>query len=356
MLRLTVLGLLAFAVSLSSSTVIIENGMPLLWAQTVGSMAELPSQGDISTPSPFNYLHRLSFSRLMIEATNPFMLTMGPDATDSPMWALSLQLVWMHTSGRLADPTGVTSCGTASGDSNCVAPESWWGCVNYFVSALPFLSAAQQGFMGEGAQVKFMVPDDVTDYCSTHAECSAQFPDAMSKWDAYFQGLISIPASALPDDEKKDAILGLFWGAQMASIQSSSICNGRKTHYSSKEVSFATSWLFLFDYLSAVYFQSNLADATKFISPLPPRILLEDDNAPKIPDLSEDENHSLYIFSWMNSINNLLGGSLVSAWKRSVCSAELRAKGRDMITQLLLNPQFPTSTFLSVVSGMALSC
>lgn len=34
--------------------------------------------------------------------------------------------------------------------------------------------------------------------------------------------------------------------------------------------------------------------------------------APNIPDLSQEENHSLSIFSWMRNINNLLGRTIKS--------------------------------------------
>lgn len=88
--------------------------------------------------------------------------------------------------------------------------------VNYFTSALPFLSAAQGGFMGEGfqvpqlqlmacrhtsavcdddythdyySQVQMQVPAGIEDFCTTHADCAARYPDPMSKWDAFFQVL-----------------------------------------------------------------------------------------------------------------------------------------------------------------------
>lgn len=98
---LMVLGLLlSCTVSLSSSTVILENDMPIGWAQTMGSVSEMPTQDGVATPNPFNYLHRFSFSRLITDATSPFMISMGPNPTDSPMWSLALQLVWMHASGK----------------------------------------------------------------------------------------------------------------------------------------------------------------------------------------------------------------------------------------------------------------
>ncbi|XP_018551651.1 protein LEG1 homolog [Lates calcarifer] len=357
MLRPTVLGLLlACAVSLSSSAVILENGMPILWAHTTGQVTDLPTQNGILTPDPWHYLHRMSLYRLAIAATDPFMGSMGTNATDSPLWGLPLQLGWMLTSGRLADPTGATTCGLQTGDTMCISPQSWWGCVNYFVSALPFLSAAQQGFIGPGVQVQMQTPAGVEDFCTTYADCTTRYPDAMAKWDAFFQGLKAATDSPLPDNEKKDSLLGLYWAAQMASTHASSACNARKSHYSSTEVSFADSWLNSAEYVSAAHFHSNLENSAMFISPLPSRILQEGDSAPNIADLSADENHTLSIFSWMKSINSLLGGTLVNLWQRAMCSVTTREKGREMLGQLLLNPGFATSTFLSIVTGMSTSC
>lgn len=38
-------------------------------------------------------------------------------------------------------------------------------------------------------QVQMQVPAGVQDYCTTYADCKAKYPDAMSKWDAFFQVL-----------------------------------------------------------------------------------------------------------------------------------------------------------------------
>ncbi|XP_005725071.1 liver-enriched gene 1, tandem duplicate 1 [Pundamilia nyererei] len=356
MLRLLVLGLvLACAVSLSSSAVILENGAPILWAQTASQVTELPMHDGILVPDPWNYLHRMSLYRLMIAATDPFMGSMGTNATDSPLWGLPLQLGWMLTSGRLADPTGATTCGLEA-EPLCISTQSWWACVNYFASVLPFLSAAQHGFMGAGAQVQMQVPAGVQDYCTTYADCKAKYPDAMSKWDAFFQGLKTTSESLLPDDVKKDTILGVYWDALMASTYASAACNPRQSHYSSLEVSFAHSWLNSAEYVAAARFQTNMEKAVLFLTPLPSRILQEGDSAPNIADLTAEENHTLYIFSWMKTIDSLLGGTLVRLWKGAMCSVNTRQKGAQVLEQLLLNPSFATSTFLSIISEMTTSC
>ncbi|MEQ2282263.1 hypothetical protein AMECASPLE_038708 [Ameca splendens] len=190
MLHLAALGLLLTStVTLSSSAVVLENGMPILWAQTASQVTELPVQNGILTPNPWHFLNRQSFYRLMIGATDPYMSYMGKNSTDNPMWGVSMELGWMLTSGRLGDPTGSTTCGLQTGDTMCISPESFGGCMNYFTSALPFLSAAQQGFLGENIQVQLQVPVGVEGFCTTFAECSTSHPDAMSKWDAFYQVL-----------------------------------------------------------------------------------------------------------------------------------------------------------------------
>lgn len=105
MLRPTVLALLlACAVSLGSSAVILDNGMPIMWASTADQLTNLPIDNGVVAPNPWHFLHRMSLYRLMIAATDPFMGSMGTNATDSPLWGLPLQLTWMKTSGKLLLP------------------------------------------------------------------------------------------------------------------------------------------------------------------------------------------------------------------------------------------------------------
>lgn len=91
---------LACAVALSGAAVILENGVPLHWAQTAGQVTDMPIQDGIVTPDPWNFVHRMSLFRLIIAATDPFMGSMGTGPTDSPLWGLPLQFGWMLSSGE----------------------------------------------------------------------------------------------------------------------------------------------------------------------------------------------------------------------------------------------------------------
>jgi len=370
MLRPLGLGLLLVcAVSLTSSAVVTENGLPILWQKADSQLADLPT---VLTPNPWNYLHRMGLYRLLIDATDPFMGSMGTEDTDSPMWALPLQLGWELNSGRLVDPTGGTNCGLKTGDTMCISTQSWWACENYFVSVLPFLSAMQQGFMGEGVQaaddddedddddddknyhqIKMQVTAGVEDYCTTYINCAARYPAPMAKWDAFFKGLKAARSSNQSDLEKKDYILGLFWDAHKSSMYASAVCNTRQSHYSSAEASFANRWIHSAEYTAAAHFQSNIKNSVMFMKTLPSRVLKDGDKAPNIADLSQEENHALSMFSWMYNMNNLLGGTPVRMWRSAMCSLSTREKGRALMEQMILNPSFDTNSFFSI---MATSC
>lgn len=112
MLRSVLLSLLlSCSVSLSSSAVILDNGAPILWAQTSSQLSELPMLNGTVTPNPWNYLHRMSLIRLTIAATDTHMSYIGSSGTASPLWGLALQLAWMLTSGTLMQKSRYTSLG-----------------------------------------------------------------------------------------------------------------------------------------------------------------------------------------------------------------------------------------------------
>lgn len=52
----------------------------------------------------------------------------------------------------------------------------------------------------------------------------------------------------------------------------------------------------------------------------------------------------------------LPGGRLLHQWKGAMCSVETREKGRELLEQLLLNPSFPTTTLLSLITEIRKGC
>ncbi|XP_041952124.1 liver-enriched gene 1, tandem duplicate 1 isoform X1 [Alosa sapidissima] len=355
-----VVAALALLATVAQAAVVTENGYPIMWEKAPVELKDFPAvDADEVTINPWEYLQRMGMYRLMLNHTNQYMGCMGPGPNDSPLWGLPLQLGWKLKSGRLVDPTAASTCGQESGDPMCISPKSWWACVNYYLSVIPFLAAVQTGLIGDG-DIKITVqspPEGAEDYCTNFMDCFAKYPDLMSKWETFFKTVKAVSESEATDMEKRNQIMSTMWAAQQASLQQATTsCSERQKSYSKPEISFAVSWVSSADYVSAAYFQSNMEKSRRFMTPLPSRVLTDADSPPNVPDLSAEENHALYIFSWMNSVNKLLGNTLVNLWNKSMCSDAAREKGRQLLDDLILNPKFAVSGLLSILTGMATSC
>ncbi|NP_001093526.1 liver-enriched gene 1, tandem duplicate 1 precursor [Danio rerio] len=345
----------------SHAAVVTENGLPIQWGKAPSDLSHLPISDTGVQVNPWDYSQRMTMYKMLINATNAYMSSMGPGEQENPLWSLPLQLGWKLKSGRLADPTldSSSTCGSEASDPVCISPLSWFACVNYYLSVLPFLAAVETGVVSSGGhQVLIQVPAEVAqDYCSSYSDCSTKHPNAMAKWHLFFQSLRQVSQSEDSDFNKKDSILGLMWAAEEESLQTASgACTERQKLYSSPEVSFQQSWLNSAAFVSAAHFHANIERSEKFMAPLPSRVLQEADSPPNIADLSTEENHTLYIFGWMNSVNQLLGGSLVNLWRKAMCSAQAREKGQALLHDLILDPKFPGSSLWSILSEMSTSC
>ncbi|XP_067272815.1 protein leg1a-like [Pseudorasbora parva] len=346
---------------LSQAAIVTENGLPIQWEKAPSELSQLPTVDGVVQINPWDYLQRMALYKLLINSTYPYMSSMGPGEKENPLWSLPLQLGWKLKSGRLTDPSpgSASTCGLESSEPVCISPQSWYACINYYLSVLPFLAAVHTGVIGKGGvQVHIQVPAEAAqDYCSSYTDCSTKHPDAMSKWQTFFQSLPQISESEDTDFNKKDQILGLMWAAEEESLQTASTaCSERQKLYSSPEVGFGISWLRSAAYVAATNFHGSIEKSEKFMVPLPSRVLQESDSPPNIADLSTEENHTLYIFSWMNSVNQLLGGTLVNLWRKAMCSAQAREKGQALLHDLILDPKFPGLSLMSILSEMANSC
>ncbi|XP_056337629.1 protein leg1a [Danio aesculapii] len=345
----------------SHAAVVTENGLPIQWEKAPSDLSHLPILDTGVQVNPWDYSQRMTMYKMLINATNAYMSSMGPGEQENPLWSLPLQLGWKLKSGRLTDPSPDSSstCGSEASELVCISPQSWFACVNYYLSVLPFLAAVETGVVSSGGhQVLIQVPAEVAqDYCSSYSDCSTKHPDAMAKWHTFFQSLRQVSQSEDSDFNKKDSILGLMWAAEEESLQTASgACTERQKLYSSPEVRFQQSWLNSAAFVSSAHFHANIERSEKFMAPLPSRVLQEADSPPNIADLSTEENHTLYIFGWMNSINQLLGGSLVNLWRKAMCSAQAREKGQALLHDLILDPKFPGSSLWSILSEMSTSC
>ncbi|CAB1340268.1 unnamed protein product, partial [Coregonus sp. 'balchen'] len=316
------LSLLQLVALWANAAVLTENGLPILWDQAPSQLSVLPQVDNVVTINPWNYLQRMSLYRILGGWLTPLALQ-HVDRKEIPCAFLLI------------------------------------AGVNYYLSVIPFLAAVQKGLIGDGLiQVQVQAPAEAAeDYCTSYTDCSAKYPDLMAKWEEFFQTLKDVSASEISDFAKRDQILGAFWAGETLSLNTaSSSCKAKMSYYSSPEVAFANTWMNAADYMAATYFQSNLNNSVLFMRSLPSRVLQEGDSAPNIADLSTEENHTLYIFSWMTSMNRILMGSLVKMWRSAMCSDKAREKGRELLQNLVLDPKFAVSTFVSILTEMTRSC
>ena len=119
-----------------------------------------------------------------------------------------------------------------SDDPESIFPYSWWGDMNYYLSAIPFLGALNSGILGPVSHPVLMLkPSNASSqlqgkFCESVADCSSRFPELMSRWTLFFQLMrkkksLSRPAivpgpSPTP---QQDAMLSHLWAGHTKSIE-----------------------------------------------------------------------------------------------------------------------------------------
>ncbi|CAE8647021.1 unnamed protein product [Polarella glacialis] len=160
------------------------------------------------------------------------------------LWGYAVQLDWQWRSGRL---------GCEAGDSS-IAPESWWGRMNYTLCALPYVAAADAGLLELDSEF----------VASGGAEEASrpEFAEARALWAELWRNLLHRLASAggAPlTDRERDALQSEAWKAHTAS------CNASTPLYSAEfallpiaEQSFGAGWARFVEVLAAIHWRTDL--------------------------------------------------------------------------------------------------
>ncbi|KAH0622289.1 hypothetical protein JD844_024463, partial [Phrynosoma platyrhinos] len=243
--------------------------------------------------------------------------------------------------GRLADPLNATTCGHMDGDNMCISVNSWWACMNYYLSVIPFLGALDSGLFGElPYEVKILPPDEQKfDFCHTVAECNTQAPALMAGWRNFFKYLLSTAPNTEPSATSsfsQDEALNYMWKAHVLSIAFAlPKFQNRLLYLSDPESSFGEDWATAVDFIAATHFSTDQTTINHFQTGLPPRILLEKDNAPFIEDFTPVQNRVLFFLGALRGANEKMGGMLLSLWRMAMSTEEGRKIGRSIIESLV---------------------
>ncbi|NXH58638.1 LEG1H protein, partial [Rhabdornis inornatus] len=303
--------LLVVTVTLSPVTATAQSGnyvagedvYPPLWDLAPENLLDFPVKDNKIVISAWNYQGRLGVYKSLLNASAKYFSTFGSQNRGNILWGLPLQHGWQFRTGRLADPSGVTSCGYENGELLCLSVRSWWSCMNYYLAIIPFLGAVEAGLFGElPYEIEILPPEEQTDeFCYSVKDCWSSMPKLMDDWKAFFE--VNNFSSFKLDDA-----LGLMWKAHTTSIAYALPRFQDSLKYlSGPEANFGEDWANAVDFIAATHFSTDLPTTNNFQAFLPQRMLVEEDVIPFISDFSPEQNNVLVTLRALHRANKLTG-------------------------------------------------
>ncbi|XP_038618439.1 protein LEG1 homolog [Tachyglossus aculeatus] len=278
---------------------------PPLWDVSPGRFQDYLFEAERFVINPWNYLERMGMYKTLLSQSARYLADLGPNNEENMLWGLPLQHGWQFHTGRLADPTNVTTCGYEAGDPLCISEESWWACMNYHLCTFPVLAAVDAGIMGVSSnQVQLLPPqNDQENFCYNVSDCESAFPEVMNKWKVFYKSVVSSESSEQPA-ERMDNLLKLMWDAHVETLEAGGVrCAAKLPYYDPPEYDFGNSWVTAVDFLSSLRFPTTQRQTAAFQRSLPPRLLLSADSAPFIPDFTPMQNQVLFVLNSLHQMN-----------------------------------------------------
>ncbi|NXJ67842.1 LEG1H protein, partial [Rostratula benghalensis] len=341
--------LLTVTLALSPATAAAQSGndatgedvYPPLWDLVPENLLDFLVKDNKIVINAWNYRERLGVYKNLLSSSAKYFTAFGSQNFGNILWGLPLQHGWQFRTGRLADPSGVTSCGYEDGDPLCISVRSWWSCMNYYLAVIPFLGAVEAGLFGQlQHQIEILPPQERSaDFCYSAADCRSRIPELMDEWKAYFEYLLSTERKAGTPTTfssfELDDVLRLMWRAHVASIAYALPKFQDSLKYlSAPEANFGADWANAVDFIAATHFSTDLQTINQFQAFLPQRMLVEGDVLPSISGFSPQQNRVLLSLRALHRANQLTGGWLLKLWRRAMSTEAGRKMGRKLIEDL----------------------
>ncbi|NXL16862.1 LEG1H protein, partial [Setophaga kirtlandii] len=323
--------------------VTVEDLYPPLWDLAPGNLLDFPVKDNKIVISAWNYQDRLGVYKSLLSASAKYFDAFGPQNSGNILWGLPVQHGWQFRTGRLADPSGVTSCGYENGELLCQSVRSWWSCMNYYLSIIPFLGAVEAGLFGQlPYEIEILPPEEQKDdFCYSVKDCWSRMPKLMDDWKAFFEvnNFLKIFLEIIPkyylSSFKLDDALGLMWKAHTASIAYAlPKFHDSLKYLSDPEANFGEDWADAVDFIAATHFSTDLLTTNDFQVFLPQRMLVEGDVLPPISDFSPEQNTVLVSLRALHKVNKITGGFLLKIWQKAMSTEAGRRIGRELIESL----------------------
>ncbi|NXJ98269.1 LEG1H protein, partial [Corythaixoides concolor] len=320
-----------------------EDVYPPLWDLAPENLLDFQVKDNKTIINAWNYQERLGVYKNLLNASAKYFTAFGSQNFGNILWGLPLQHGWQFRTGRLADPSRVTSCGYEDGDLLCISVRSWWSCMNYYLAVIPFLGAVEAGLFGQlQYEIELLPPEERRDdFCYSVADCRSRIPELMDDWKAYFEVnnftlffFFHIFSAAVSSFEVDDA-LGFMWKAHVASIAYALPKFQDSLKYlSDPEANFGEDWANGVDFIAATHFSTDLQTVNNFQAYLPQRMLVEGNLLPSISGFSPQQNRVLLSLRVLHKANQLTGGLLLKLWQKAMSTEAARKLGRKLIEDL----------------------
>ncbi|XP_049656133.1 protein LEG1 homolog [Accipiter gentilis] len=324
-----------------------EDAYPPLWDLAPENLLGFLVKDNKIVINAWNYQERLGVYKNLLNSSAKYFTTFGSQNFGNILWGLPLQHGWQFRTGRLADPSSVTSCGYEDGDLLCISVRSWWSCMNYYLAVIPFLGAVEAGLFGQlQYEIEILPPEERrADFCYSVADCRSHIPKLMDDWKAYFEYLLYTGHKAVSpatfSSFKLDDALCLMWRAHVASIAYALPKFQDSLKYlSDPEANFGEDWANAVDFIAATHFSTDFLTTNNFQAFLPQRMLVEGDVLPSISDFSPQQNRVLLSMRTLHKANQLTGGLLLKVWQKAMSTEAGRKMGRKLIEELASSQNF----------------
>ncbi|NXD21931.1 LEG1H protein, partial [Spelaeornis formosus] len=315
-----------------------EDVYPPLWDLAHENLLDFPVKDNKIVINAWNYQDRLGVYKSLLKASAKYFGGFGPQNSGNILWGLPAQHGWQFRTGRLADPSGVSSCGYENGELLCLSVRSWWSCMNYYLAIIPFLGAVEAGLFGQlPYEIEILPPEEQKDdFCYSVNDCWSRMPKLMNDWKAFFEYLLSTQHKAVSSDSfssfNLDHALGLMWKAHTTSIAYAlPKFQDSLKYFSDPEANFSEDWADAVDFIAATHFITDLLTTNNFQAFLPQRMLVEGDVLPSITDFSPGQNRVLVSLRALHKANKSTGGLLLKLWQKAMSTEAGRKIGRKLI-------------------------
>ncbi|KFO85908.1 UPF0762 protein C6orf58, partial [Buceros rhinoceros silvestris] len=307
-----------------------EDIYPPLWDLAPENLLDYLAKNNKIVINAWNYLERLGAYKILLNSSAKYFNASGSQNFDNILWGLPLQHGWQFRTGRLADPSRVTSCGYDDGDHPCLSVRSWWACMNYYLAVIPFLGAVEAGLFGQQPyDIEISPPEEQrAHFCYSVADCRSRIPKVMDDWKAYFEVNNPGTFSAFNLDDA----LSLMWRAHVGSIAYALPKFQDSLKYlSDPEANFAEDWANGVEFIAATHFSTDLPTVNRLQASLPQRMLVKGDVPPDISDFSPQQNRVLLALKALHNTNQVTGGLLLKLWQKAMSTEEGRKTGQKLI-------------------------